>query len=177
MCRAQAGDAAAYAELLTEVQAILSVYLRAAARRFGQRDDASIDDLVQEVLIGLHSKRHTYDPHQPFMPWLLAIARYKMIDAWRSGRRRPTDAFDPEALAAIPDRSTAGAENAIASDSEVERLLSLLPERSRKLLELIKLEGWSVAEAAAASQMTESAVKVSVHRALKTLRAKLMGEA
>jgi RNA polymerase sigma-70 factor (ECF subfamily) len=175
MRRAQGGDGVAYDELLTAVRVILTVYVRSASRRLHRDDPAVTDDVVQEALLALHRKRHTYDPAQPFMPWALAIARYKVIDAWRARRRRPADPTEASELEAVAAEGSPAADDAVAR-TDVEQLLAQLPERTRRLVELVKLEGFSVAEAAAATQMSESAVKVAVHRALKTLRARFTGK-
>lgn len=164
MQRAQAGDAQAYRLVLETARVILKVYARRFLLRMGVADPAEAEDRVQEILLAVHQKRHTFDPSQPFEPWLFAIARYKLIDYGRQRKRRPEwRELDEETLA------TPVFEEA-ASRDDLEKLLSQLPERSREVLRMVKLEGLSVAEAAARSQMSESALKVLVHRTLKKLR-------
>jgi RNA polymerase sigma-70 factor (ECF subfamily) len=176
MRQAQAGDAGAYRELLQSVRVLLMVYTSRVLSRMGIQDPALVDDLVQEVLLAIHEKRHTYDAAQPFTPWLFAIARYKIIDSARSRRRRhtvfsalphPDEDWQMESFLEAPvftDPTTA---------ADLDSLLSTLPERSRRALELVKLEGLSVAEAAARLKSSESALKVTVHRALKALRSRV----
>lgn len=166
MAAAQRGDAAAYRALLETVRGLLAVYLGRVVNRMGIRESYVVEDLTQEVLLAVHLKRHTYDPRQPFLPWLFSIARYKVIDHGRRRRRSPTAWPAEKALEALADPVLG--EPGAASD--LRSLLDRLPERSRRALELVKLEGLSVAEAAARSQMSESALKVTAHRALKTLR-------
>ena len=153
-----AGDAAAYRRLLGELAGALRGYF---ARRIGP---AEAEDLVQDTLIAIHSKRESYDPSQPLTAWVYGIARYKLIDEFRRGKRR----------AQVPMED---AENLFAHDAreeltarrDVEKLLAKLPATKRDLVRAIKLDGASVAETAARSGQSESAVKVSVHRAIKSL--------
>jgi RNA polymerase sigma-70 factor (ECF subfamily) len=159
MVRALAGDGAAYAVLLRKLQGYLRAYY---VRRLGRAADA--EDLLQETLIAMHARRSTYDPSRPFTAWVHAIARYKLIDHYRRTGRRPEEPLgDPDQLFSSQDASAAEAQ------LDVERLLGKLPARTRKLIRDVKIEGLSTAEAAARHGMSESAVKVSVHRGLKNL--------
>jgi len=158
MLAGMAGDAAAYRKLLSALTGHLRAYF---ARRVSP---AAAEDLVQESLIAMHSRRATYDPAQPFTAWVYGIARYKLIDEYRREKRRAVVSLDeaPE-LFAHDD-----AEEALAR-RDVEKLLARLPQAKRKLVRDVKIEGHSVADTAAASGLSESAVKVTVHRALKSL--------
>jgi RNA polymerase sigma-70 factor (ECF subfamily) len=160
-----AGDAGAYRRLL----AALSGHLRSFfARRVGPN---AAEDLVQETLIAIHTRRETYDPGLPLTAWVYGIARYKLIDEYRREKRRPTVPLDdaPE-LFAHDEAESAGARR------DVEKLLAKLPAAKRALVRAIKLDGLSVAEAAAKTGLSESAVKVSVHRALKSLGQDVSGD-
>ena len=148
----------------------LSRHLRAflAKRLFGWPDD--VEDLVQECLLAMHNQRHTYQSDQPLTAWVQAIARYKMIDLLRSkssreGLHEPLD--DAAELFAHDDASAGEARR------DLETLLSSLPERQREAIIRTKLEGLSVAETASLTGMSESAVKVGIHRGLKALAARL----
>lgn len=164
MLAALAGDAAAYRQLLSAAAPRLRAYF---LRRLGQSADA--EDLVQETLIAIHTKRASYDPALPFTAWLHAIARYKLIDHWRrSGVRRTLPLEAAETVVAEQTVETTEAAR------DVEHLLAKLPEAKRDLVRRVKLEGQSIAEAAAATGQSESAVKVGLHRTLKAL-AKLAG--
>jgi RNA polymerase sigma-70 factor (ECF subfamily) len=159
------GDAAAYRTLLAALAPHLRAFFR---RRLRGTDDA--EDLVQETMIAIHAKRASYDPALPFTAWLHAIARYKLIDHLRRSRvRRTLPLEDASAVFAESDADAAAARR------DVEALLARLPERRRALVRDVKIEGLSTAEAAAKSGMSESAVKVGVHRALKALAA-MIGE-
>ncbi len=163
MVRALGGDGAAYAELLRRLQGYLRAYF---ARRVGHAAEA--EDLLQETLIAMHTRRETYDPSRPFTAWVYAIARYKLIDFFRRNKRRAEDPLDDaDALFTASDAQAAEAH------LDVERLLGRLPEKTRRLIRDVKIEGLSTAEAAARHGMSESAVKVGVHRGLKALGARV----
>jgi len=159
MLAALAGDAAAYRSLLTALTPHLRAYY---AKRLSRRADA--EDLVQETLIAIHVKRASYDPSLPFTAWLHAIARYKLIDHLRrSGVRRTLPIEEAEAVVAEENVDAAEAAR------DVEQLLARLPEKKRALVRDVKIEGLSTAEAAAKTGLSESAVKVNVHRSLRKL--------
>jgi RNA polymerase sigma-70 factor (ECF subfamily) len=161
-----AGDAAAYHAFLRE----LAAHLRAFVRKRLARMPDEVEDIVQESLLAVHNQRHTYDPRQPLTPWLHAIARYKLVDFMRRQGDAPLggEAFDQaaEVLQASDDR-------AAEARRDIAQLLALLPERQRLPIVHMKLEGRSVVETARLTGMSESAVKVGVHRGLKALAAKL----
>jgi RNA polymerase sigma-70 factor (ECF subfamily) len=152
------GDAAAYRMLLKALSGHLRAYF---ARRVGPN---TAEDLVQETLIALHAKRETYDPGLPFTAWVYGIARYKLIDEYRREKRKASVPLDE-----APDLFAHDETEAAAAKRDVDKLLAKLPEAKRALLKAVKLDGLSVAEAAAKTGMSETAVKVSVHRAIKSL--------
>jgi RNA polymerase sigma-70 factor (ECF subfamily) len=158
MLAALMGDAGAYRKLLEGLTRHLRSYY---ARRL---DPAAAEDAVQETLIAVHTRRATYDPALPFTAWVYGIARYKLIDEYRRHRRRATVPLDEAADLFSHDET----EETIAR-RDVTRLLDRLPPAKRQLVKDIKLEGVSVAEAAKRTGMSESSVKVTVHRALKSL--------
>jgi RNA polymerase sigma-70 factor (ECF subfamily) len=163
----QSGDQKAYRVLLEELMETLTRYYQNSFRKFGKSKDLSIDDLVQETLLAIHEKRSTYDSNVPFGPWLFAIARYKMIDFFRKNSREiMIDHWDT--LEATLVSETFMAE--VGSADDLENLLKVLPPRQQELLRLLKIEGLSVKEVATKLNLSESAVKVGVHRALKTLK-------
>ena len=155
-------DAAAYQRFLKELSAHLRAFLR---RRLAQWPDA-VEDLVQETLLAVHNQRHTYDPDQPLTAWVHAIAKYKYVDLVRrrSGREALNDPLDDDVEAfAASDHDAADAKR------DLRKLLATLPDRHRRPIECVKIEGLSVAETAQRTGMSESAVKVGVHRGLKAL--------
>jgi len=161
---ALAGDAGAYRDFLVR----LGAHLRGFLRRRLERLPDDIEDLVQETLLAVHNQRHTYDPGQPLTAWVHAIARYKLIDFLR--RRSSRGAFDlplddEQEWLAAPEAESEGARRDLAA------LLARLPDRHRLPIVYMKLEGLSAAETARRTGMSESAVKVGVHRGLKALAA------
>ena len=168
MVRGLAGDSTAYHAFLKE----LSAHLRAFLRKRLTRLPDDVEDLVQETLLAVHNQRHTYEAEQPLTAWIHAIARYKLADLWRrrAGREAMNDPLDDElAVFASSDTEAADARRDLA------KLLARLPERQRLPIQYMKLEGLSVIETARATGMSESAVKVGVHRGLKALAAMIEG--
>lgn len=165
---AQAGDPVSYRDFLRETATLVRGFLR---RRLTRLPD-DVEDLVQETLLAVHNQRHTYDPAQPVTSWLHAIARYKLVDMLRRRARsdalhEPIDDVDEGLLAA--DAQEGGVRR------DLEKLLALLPEKQRLPIVYMKLEGLSVVETARRTGLSESAVKVGVHRGLKALAARLRG--
>jgi RNA polymerase sigma-70 factor, ECF subfamily len=158
------GDAAAHKTLLTALSGHLRAYFKRQLAGVG-RGATEAEDLVQEALIALHMHRHTYDRAQLFTPWVYAIARYKFLDYLRRTRASIKDVPIEAAEELVAHDDLAGVESA----SDLQKLLAGLSAKVRQAIQLVKLEGVSVSEAAARSGMSESAVKVSVHRGLKTL--------
>ena len=164
------GDAAAYHQFLQKLSAHLRAFL--GKRLFGWPDE--VEDLVQECLLAMHNQRHTYQPDQPLTAWVQAIARFKMIDLLRAKSSRE-DLHDPldDDLAVFADSDT----DASDAKRDLASLLETLPDRQRLPIEHVKLQGLSVAETAAAIGMSESAVKVGIHRGLKALAARIRSSA
>jgi len=156
------GEQAAYRDFLQKLSAHLRAFLR--RRLFGWPDE--VEDLVQECLLAMHNKRHTYQSDQPLTAWVHAIARYKLIDLLRSKSTREAlhDPLDDD-LAVFAESST----DASDARRDLTGLLETLPERQRLPIEQVRLNGLSVMEAAALLGMSESAVKVGIHRGLKAL--------
>ena len=169
LVRGLAGDAPAYHACLKELSAHLRAFLRRRLVRFP--DD--VEDLVQETLLAVHNHRHTYDAGQPFTAWIHAIARYKLVDLLRrrAGRDALNDPLDDE-LEVLAHSDTEAAD----ARRDVARLLERLPDRQRLPIIHMKLEGLSVVEVARITGMSESAVKVGVHRGLRALAAMIRDE-
>ena len=162
MLQTLAGDAAAYRMFLDELTTHLRSYLRRRLR--GLPDE--VEDLLQDLLLAVHNKRHTYDPKQPLTAWVQAIARYKLVDLLR--RRSRSDMLtgpldeDDQVFAST-------ANDAAEAQYDVAKLLRGLPDRQRLPILYVKIEGASVTDTAIRTGMSESAVKVGIHRGLKTL--------
>lgn len=163
-----AGDANAYRAFLDELTRHLRGYLR---RRIPTLLD-DVEDLVQEILLAVHNARHTYRDSEPLTAWVHAIARYKLTDFFRGRSRREAlhDPLDDHGdIFAAPDDQPAEARR------DIGKLLEHLPDRQRLPILHVKLEGRSVAETAQLTGLSESAVKVGVHRGLKALALRIRG--
>lgn len=164
-----AGSAADYRRFLGRLGSHLRAYYKGKLARSG-RTDTEAEDLVQETLMVIHVRRHTYDVTQPVTPWIHAIARYKLIDHLRRTRAAAADVPVEDAGVLVARDDHVAAESSL----DVERLLAHLPPKMRNAILSTKVEGLSAAEAAERAGMSETAIKVSVHRGLKTL-ANLVG--
>jgi RNA polymerase sigma-70 factor, ECF subfamily len=171
MLASMRGDAAAHRMLLDRLSSRLRAYYKGKLSRLG-RSLSEAEDLVQEALIAIHTRRHTYDPAEPLMPWVHAIARYKLIDHLRHTKASLADVPIDEADSVMSRDDHIGAESAY----DVQKLLRRLPDKMRRAIESVKLDGLSVSEAAARQGLTESAVKVNIHRGLKALAAAIARE-
>ena len=162
------GDGVAYERLLGEIAVMIRGRLRARLVRLGLGPDDA-EDIVQEILIALHRKRGTWDPDRPFLPWLNAMAEYKLIDAARRlGRaRRRTIGESVEDMAdRLPAPPTPELALAVA---DPERALSVLPLRERGVVAALGVEGLSVKRAASRFSISEAAVRTAFHRGLARL--------
>ncbi|MEM6581885.1 MAG: sigma-70 family RNA polymerase sigma factor [Pseudomonadota bacterium] len=168
MVSAQAGNEHDYRSLLTEISRATKHYLLS---RFGAQH--FIDDCVQDTLIAVHQARHTYDSRRRFRPWLFAIVRHKAIDTLRKQRSQRDLAEHQEALMQEAQRDTIDLDNSVAQG----QLLDGLSPQHKEVLTLTKFIGLSNAEAAAKLRISESAVKVRVHRAIGSLTRLMEAEA
>jgi len=165
------GDTAAHRNLLDQLSRRLRGYFRIRLERIG-RSATEAEDLVQEALLAIHVRRHTYHPAEPFTPWVYAIARYKLIDHLRTTRAQVSDVPIEDAEDVLAQDEQAGAESA----HDLQKLLNGLPSKMRLAIQFVKIDGLSVAEAAIKGHMSESAVKINVHRGLKRLAAEIARE-
>lgn len=169
MLRGLSGDEAAYHAFLKD----LSAHLRAFFRRRLVRLPDEVEDLVQETLLAVHNQRHTYEAQQPLTAWIHAIARYKLVDLLR---RRGTHEALNDPLDDVNEALLGSDDAADEARRDLDMLLAQLPDRHRLPIQYVKLEGLSVVEAARKAGMSESAVKIGVHRGLKALAARIRGE-
>jgi RNA polymerase sigma-70 factor (ECF subfamily) len=165
---ANAGDNAAYERLLRAVAAAMRPLVRRGLQRAG-RATAEAEDVVQEILLAVHLKRHTWDPSQPISPWLYAIARYKLIDTLRRrGAHRDVPIDD------VAETLPAPATGPPLPPRDMERVLAGLPAGQRQVVRTVAIDGASIAEAAARLQMTPGAVRTALHRGISAV-AKALG--
>jgi RNA polymerase sigma-70 factor, ECF subfamily len=163
-----AGEEAAHRAFLTEAAALLRGFFRNRLR--GRAEDA--EDLVQETLVALHTRRDSYDPNYPLTAWMFAIARYRLIDFLRRAKHRNHATLDDGMDVGEIDPEYA------ASDAkrDLNTLLARLPDKQQAAIRLVKLEEKSVKEAADETGFSESDIKISIHRGMKTLM-RMIGEA
>lgn len=172
MRQAQSGDALSYRQALSRMHEMLTVYIRNSLRKFHLFSDEVKEDLVQEALLIIHQKRETYDPAHFFLPWMYAIARYKVIDYLRRHRvsSRSVVAWSDElenieAVIRLDSMTEAGA--------DIERLTLSLSDKQREILNLVKLQELSIEEVSQRTGYSASDIKVTVHRAIKILQEKV----
>jgi RNA polymerase sigma factor (sigma-70 family) len=158
------GNSADHGCLLHALVPILSAFYN---RRMTASHD--VEDLVQETLIAVHTRRATYDRERPFTAWLFSIARYKMIDQFR--RKRLTVSIDELEHILMVE----GFEGSSGARLDVDGLLDTLPPKQARMIRATRIDGDSIAEAASAHGYGESDVKISIHRGLKALSARIRG--
>jgi len=164
MRRSQDGDRRAYEALLLEVASLVREYLRKRAGQAG-----GLEDVVQETLLAIHRDRHTYDPARPFGPWMYAIARHRLLDHARKERRHTeNEVLGEEAWVAMNERAAVAEQGSWSGF--LQHALGLLSSKQREIIQMLKLEGLTVAEIAGQTGYSESSIKVSAHRGYKTLR-------
>lgn len=164
------GDSAAYHGFLKALSAHLRAYFR---KRLFQRPD-EVEDLVQETLLAVHNQRQTYRSDQPLTAWVHAIARYKLVDLLRARTSRDalTEPLDDD-LEVFAQSDTDAAD----AKRDLGKLLDTLPDKQRLPIVHVKVEGLSVVETAKLTGMSESAIKIGVHRGMKALAARIKGSA
>jgi RNA polymerase sigma-70 factor, ECF subfamily len=155
------GDQAAYGKFLSTITPML--------RRMVGRRLANADVEVQEILISIHKARHTYDGERPIMPWLASIANFRVTDHLRKHysqmRHQTFDIADYENV--LSDVT----EN-ISDTESIDELLEDVPEKHKRILTMMHVEGYTAKEVGNQMGMKESAVKVAAHRAIKKIREK-----
>ena len=158
--RAMRGDNVAYGQFLSDIAPVIRSIVRA---RTGGAEDA--EDIVQEVLLAVHAKRHTWRDGEPLTPWLYAIARYKAADAGRRRGRQGTHVALDDVEDILPEEA---GDHTAARDLSV--LLDRIDARAAQIVRAVGLEGQSAAEVGAQMGMNEGAVRVAYHRAMVKLK-------
>ncbi|MBZ9763771.1 sigma-70 family RNA polymerase sigma factor [Mesorhizobium sp. CA8] len=154
-----AGDERAYADFLHRIAALVRGFVRRKIVQGG----VDPEDIVQETLLAIHVKRHTWRPNAPVLPWVYAIARFKLIDAFRRrGRRIEVEIDEIAETFAEPETET-------VSERDINRALDGLPPAQRSVVSSISVDGQSIGETAAKLGISETAVRVSLHRGLAAI--------
>jgi RNA polymerase sigma-70 factor, ECF subfamily len=162
MRTALAGDSIAYETLLAKLASALRMTVRAALSRL-RHGNAEVEDIIQETLLAVHLKRNSWNPALPLAPWVSAIARYKIVDSLRRQGHQFRASLE-DLTDAIPAQADTSADH-----SDVERLVRRLGDRDQRIVRAASIEGRPAAEIAVTLGMTEGAVRVALHRALKEL--------
>lgn len=172
MAAAQDGDSKAYETLLREVLP----YIRSVVRGLHARPERA-EEVTQDVLLTVHRMRHTYDPARPFRPWLAVIARRRAVDALRRQRRTEIhETFDQYAYETFADAAANRHADMPTTAEGLREAIAELPVQQREAVQLLKVRGLSLAEASAETGKSIGALKVNMHRAVKTLRRRLTGD-
>jgi RNA polymerase sigma-70 factor (ECF subfamily) len=162
----QQGDSKAYAQLLSE---LLPVLRRVVVQKWPNAHDN--EDVVQEILVSVHSVRHTYDANRPFMPWLMTISSRRIADAARRRYARTANETTVDVMPETFSGDDTKTEHEISDDQEaLRKAMSILPEGQREAIELLKIQGLSLEEASQLTGKSVASLKVGVHRAIKTMR-------
>ena len=178
MARYVDGDANAFRELYTAIAPRLYGYLVKMARTH-----ALADDLLQQTFLKIHRARGAYVRGADPLPWIYSIAHRTFIDAVRKDKRAIVNlGMDDELPEVSADLGGArdGVRDEGADPEQVKTALdalAALPVQQREAVVLTKLEGKSVAEAAAIAGTTVGAMKVRAHRGYEALRALLGAKA
>lgn len=163
------GDARAFEALYAR----LAPRVRGLLRALGT-DPRTADDLTQTTFLKVHRARESYRRGAPVEPWVFAIARRSLIDAKRRTKRRP-ELLSADGTMPEPEQEPIGAGDGFdrLDDAQLKALqqgMEALPPTQREALVLLKVEGLSIAEAAAVAGTSTGALKVRAHRAYEALR-------
>ncbi len=175
MSRAQSGDQNAYRQVLETIQPLIYSYID---KRINEKD--SVEDVMQNALYAIHKNRHTYRSEEPFLPWVYGITNYKVMDFLRRhyritrnkaelGDADKQDQFF-ENLTQVPSNN-----KEVHAKEDLDKALSVLNDKQRRIVTRAKIDGLKIKEVANEMDMTESAVKVTIHRALKTMQEAMKG--
>jgi RNA polymerase sigma factor (sigma-70 family) len=161
LCAANKGDENAYLEFFQRISPVLRGIVWAKSAGLGP---AACEDILQDILLAIHLKRNTWRPEAPLRPWLFAIARYKIVDAFRARGSKVNVPIDDFALDLMAPDAVDPTEAA-----DMAKLIGMLDKRSAIIVRQIGIEGANITETAQSLNLSEGAVRVALHRALKQL--------
>lgn len=171
MIRTRAGNEHAYRAFFNAVLQMVRASARGGFARYGH-DGRDSEDVVQDVLLAIHTKRHTWRETEPITPWVRAITRYKVIDHLRRTGRRGKETPVEDIVEIL--LAEAGEDPTVRGD--MERMIARLPARAGDIVRAIGLNGDTVGDVAERFSMTEGAVRVALHRALRNLARSSAGD-
>lgn len=163
MLAVRKGDLAALATLFERYHRALFNYFL----HIGSNPDHG-EDLVQDVFFRILKYRRTYNPDQPFRPWMYRIARSAHSD-FASKRRFETS---------LGEKEYSESSNAVRVDESIhreqeisllQRALAQLPAEKREILVLCRFQNLKYDEIASLLGCEVGAVKVRVYRAVRAL--------
>ena len=172
MREAQDGNSDSYTGLLQKVYVMLNYFVNNSFARLGLKNYGGQEDVIQDILMGIHLKRSTYDQSQFFLPWMYAIARYKVVDYFRRNKKNVYSSVSLSTLDQIMEFDVA-VTTEFGASYDIKALCNSLPEKQREILFLVKIEGLSIEEVEKKTGYSCSDIKVSIHRALKILQKKI----
>ncbi len=163
---ARQGNKKSYAHFLAEVTSLVRPYIR---KKLSSPEDQ--EDVIQDTLMSIHRSQLTYDLNRPIKPWIMAIATYRINDHLRKHyKKRENEVVDFDSIAEFLEDNVTNPQ----TDNELTNIVNTLPEKQRKIVYMLKVEGYSIKEIAKAMSMSESAVKVAAHRSYKKLKEKIL---
>ena len=148
------------------------------------RDPEDARDAAQEAFARAYAALATFDPVQPFAPWVLRIARNHCLDVLRRRGAEPRPVSldaDPEDGRGPGVRELADPE-ATRADEAIERrqlagslaaAVAALPDNYREVVHLFHVEHMSYKEIAATLEVPIGTVMTWLHRARGKLRVAL----
>lgn len=163
MRAAIAGDEASYRNVLTALAPVIRSATRSGYARFGLPAN-DVEDVVQETLLAVHLKRHTWDKSEPLTPWVFGIARNKLIDHLRRGGRAVKVPLDD-----VIETLQTDEEDQQLDPQELTIMLNALRARQREIVRLITLEGMAIKDVASRLGIKQGTVRVVLHRSLKAM--------
>jgi len=170
--RAQAGDEAAFREIVERYQSKVFSIIHGIVR---QRND--VEDIAQQVFAKVYLSLKSFDFRSSLITWIYKITVNECFDYLRKRKVRrlvyESDLSGDEVRRVentepATDRQTP-ADASIAQRDYVLKLLTRVSEEERMLLMLKEVEGYSVEELAERTGMNENTIKVKLFRARQKL--------
>lgn len=168
LIRANNGDNVSYERLLGWLNDHCQLQLKKGMSRYYNFPKQAFDDITQDVLITFHTTHQTFDCNRPLLPWINAIIRHKMIDFMR--RKDFVVMMNGPDIEILKGSWIIEEDFSVSDSSDLLKLIEELPSQQYEILKLAKIEGYSSKEIAQELNLTDSNVKVALHRAIKKLK-------
>ena len=170
--RAQGGDRAAFEDL---VKLYYHLIYRWALGITRDADEA--DDVVQEVLVRLHTRLASYARRSRFSTWLFQVTRNAALGQRRKatrrrnlmfGFRRGVEAEEPHGEQVLQRLEASQAVG------QIRNLYEQLPARQRQVFDLADLQGFDPAEIGEMLGMNPVTVRANLCKARRAIRGKML---